>query len=119
VVDDDADVLRPLCTYLRQAGYKVTAAHDGHEAIGILRTTPPDVLLTDIGMPRMDGLELCTQAHALRPRLPIVLMSGWASDVDPARARAVGAQALLAKPFAMQQVCDLLQQIAPKATDGG
>jgi CheY-like chemotaxis protein len=115
VVDDDAEVLRPLCSYLEQAGYRVSTARDGHEAIDQLRAAHTDVLLTDIGMPKMDGLELCRRAHALLPRLPVVLMSGWASDVDHAKARAVGAQALLAKPFAMQQVCDILRRMADAA----
>jgi signal transduction histidine kinase/CheY-like chemotaxis protein/tetratricopeptide (TPR) repeat protein len=116
VVDDDAEVLRPLCSYLEQAGYRVATARDGHEAIDQLRAARTDVLLTDIGMPRMDGLELCRRAHALQPKLPVVLMSGWASDVDHAKARAVGAQALLAKPFAMQQVCDILRRMANSAS---
>jgi CheY-like chemotaxis protein/anti-sigma regulatory factor (Ser/Thr protein kinase) len=112
IVDDDSDVLRPLCSYLERSGYTVAAAKDAFDALEQMRAETPDVLLTDIGMPSMDGLELCRRAMALRPDLPVVLMSGWASDVDPAKARAAGAQALLAKPFAMQQVAALLRKIA-------
>lgn len=115
IVDDDADVLRPLCAYLERSGYNVSAAQDGREALQVIPTQVPDVLLSDIGMPNMDGLELCRQARALRPDLPVVLMSGWASEVDPATAQAVGAKALLAKPFAMQQVTDLLLKVAKES----
>ncbi len=112
IVDDDSDVLRPLCSYLERSGYSVVAAKDAFEALEQLKEEAPDVLLTDIGMPNMDGLELCRRAMLLRPALPVVLMSGWASDVDPAKARAAGAQALLAKPFAMQQVAALLSRLS-------
>lgn len=114
IVDDDADVLRPLCAYLERSGYAVTSAQDGAEA---LRTIPQhefDVILSDIGMPNMDGLEFCRRARALAPLLPVVLMSGWASEVDPSKAHAVGARALLAKPFAMQQVTDLLLKVTSR-----
>jgi CheY-like chemotaxis protein len=111
-VDDDSDVLRPLCSYLERSGYEVAAAHNGLEALDRIKREPPDVLLSDIGMPKMDGLELCRRAMAHDPHLPVVLMSGWASEVDPTKARAAGARALLAKPFAMQQVADLLRGLA-------
>jgi signal transduction histidine kinase/CheY-like chemotaxis protein/tetratricopeptide (TPR) repeat protein len=118
IVDDDSDVLRPLCAYLERSGYAVAAAQSGEHALDLLREAAPDVLLTDIGMPAMDGLELCRRAIALDPQLPVVLMSGWASEVDPASARAAGAQALLAKPFAMQQVSDLLQRVTSRPPSG-
>jgi|GEM_PF-6423505 len=116
IVDDDSDVLRPLCSYLERSGYEVAGAKDAFDALEQMKADAPDVLLTDIGMPNMDGLELCRRAMALQPELPVVLMSGWASDVDPAEARAAGAKGLLAKPFAMQQVSALLRKIAEAAS---
>ena len=65
---------------------------------------PPVVCLSPMG-------DSVAEVGHRRPRLPVVLMSGWASEVDPAKARAVGAFALLAKPFAMQQVTDLLGRL--------
>jgi CheY-like chemotaxis protein/anti-sigma regulatory factor (Ser/Thr protein kinase) len=114
IVDDDADVLRPLCTFLERCGYAVAAAGDGAHALEAIQDRVPDVLLSDIGMPHMDGIELCQKARARWPQMPVVLMSGWTSEIDAARARALGARALLAKPFAMQQVTDLLTAIARK-----
>jgi len=112
VVDDDADVLAPLCSYLEKSGYEVHAARDGAEGLEVAAAQAPDVVLTDIGMPVMDGLELCRRLHRKHPRLPVVLMSGWASDVDPRRAKAAGARAYLSKPFAMRQVTELLDDVA-------
>ncbi|MHC5012619.1 MAG: ATP-binding protein, partial [Planctomycetota bacterium] len=83
VVDDDAEVLRPLCSYLEKSGYEVISAADGAEGLQVTKAHEPDVVLTDIGMPGMDGIELCRQIQEMNPRVPIVLMSGWASDVDP------------------------------------
>lgn len=111
IVDDDADVLRPLCAYLERSGYAVVSAQDGGEALARLPASEPDVVLSDIGLPTMDGLELCRRLRAAHPNVPVVLMSGWASAVDPATAQSVGAFALLAKPFAMQQVTELLARL--------
>jgi signal transduction histidine kinase/tetratricopeptide (TPR) repeat protein len=114
VVDDDQDVLRPLCTFLEKSGYEVVPARDAAEALTAVPSHHPDIVISDIGMPGMDGIELCRKLRASSPRLPIVLMSGWASEVDPARAREAGAGALLAKPFAMQQVTDLLAALTSR-----
>jgi signal transduction histidine kinase/CheY-like chemotaxis protein len=111
VVDDDGEVLTPLCSYLERCGYQVVSASNAFDGLKTIETSPPDIVLTDIGMPGMDGIELCRRVHETLPRLPIILMSGWASDVDPNRARAAGARALIAKPFAMQQVTDLLRSL--------
>jgi signal transduction histidine kinase/CheY-like chemotaxis protein len=114
VVDDDQAVLAPLCSYLERCGFRVCSAADGNEGLRVVAANDPDVVLTDIGMPGMDGIELCRRLQEVSPHLPIVLMSGWASDVDPVRARAAGARALLAKPFAMHQVTELLSTVVAR-----
>jgi CheY-like chemotaxis protein/anti-sigma regulatory factor (Ser/Thr protein kinase) len=111
VVDDDPDVLSPLCDYLSRSGFEVTGLPGGAEALVELQRVLPDLVLTDVAMPITDGIEVCRRTRVLRPGLPVVLMSGQASGIDPAVVREAGAAALLAKPFTMRQVLDLIAQI--------
>jgi CheY-like chemotaxis protein len=115
VVDDDVNVLRPLCAYLQRAGFQVVSASDGSEGLRAVQERVPDVVPSDIGMPGMDGIELCRRLRQINSTLPIILMSGWASEVDQAAVHSAGARALLAKPFAMQQVTELLTTVARRA----
>jgi CheY-like chemotaxis protein len=73
---------------------------------------PPDVVISDIAMPGMDGIELCRRLHERLPKLPIILMSGQATAIEPDRIRNAGASALLAKPFTMRQVVELIGDVA-------
>ena len=111
VVDDDANVREPLCTYLTRTGFEVTSAVDGEDAIRVLEQDAPDVVISDVSMPHMDGIELCRKLQKRGSPVPVVLMSGWASGFRPAHARRVGAAAVLSKPFAMKQVTDLLRSV--------
>jgi CheY-like chemotaxis protein len=112
VVDDDSDVLKSLCTYLERSGYDVIPAVDGADGLKKTIEHKPDVVLTDVSMPGMDGIELCRRLHAVQPKLPIVLMSGWASDLNHASAREAGARDVLSKPFEMPEVTRLLAEVA-------
>jgi signal transduction histidine kinase len=111
VVDDDVEVLRPLCAYLQSSGYEVVSAQGGVEGLEAIQAARPDVVLSDIAMPGVSGIELCRRVQSMELGIPIVLMSGWASEVDPLQVRDAGAQALLAKPFSMQQVTELLSSV--------
>jgi signal transduction histidine kinase/FixJ family two-component response regulator len=111
VVDDDPNVLQPLCDYLTLSGLCVTAVDGGHRALDCVAGFHPDVVVSDIAMPDMDGIDLCAALRVGNPRLPVVLMSGQASEVDLARVRSSGASALLPKPFTMRQILELLQSI--------
>ncbi|MDJ0522434.1 MAG: response regulator [Planctomycetota bacterium] len=115
VVDDDENVRKPLARFLERSGYDVLAAQDGEEAESLVLSQRPDIVITDVAMPGVNGLELCRRLKRESPDMPIVLMSGWTSGVDPARARRAGATALLAKPFALQQVSELLNSIEEAA----
>jgi CheY-like chemotaxis protein len=115
VVDDDPNVLSPLCAYLESSGHHVIGANSGQDAMSKLATKAPDLVISDIGMPEMDGMEFCRRLRALRPKLPVILMSGTASAIEPSLVRDVGASALLAKPFTMRQVLDLLESLTAKS----
>jgi len=118
VVDDDPDVLEPLCDYLRRSGIGVQGALNPEDALARLLHHPPDVVLSDVSMPGMTGIELCRRAKAVFPNLPVVLMTGRTSFTDPTRATESGASALLSKPFTMRQVLDLIARLGERSPPG-
>jgi CheY-like chemotaxis protein len=111
VVDDDPNILSPLCAYLQRTGYRVTGAGTGADALASLAEHHPDVVISDIAMPGMDGIEFCRRLKQEFPDVPVVLMSGQASAIEPSRVRDAGAAALLPKPFTMRQVTQVLDAL--------
>ena len=78
VVDDEPVIADTLATILRKAGYLATAAYLGTEALNFARQHPPDLLITDLAMPGMDGIDLATRIKGLIPECHILLFSGHA-----------------------------------------
>ncbi|MEE4298200.1 MAG: response regulator, partial [Pseudomonadales bacterium] len=106
VVEDEDAVRRMVCHSLRRAGYRVLEAEDGVVALERLAAEPDvDLVLSDVAMPRMDGHELARRLFVEDSTLPILLMSGHATDAGPGAAAAYG---VLAKPFQRQ---DLLERV--------
>jgi CheY-like chemotaxis protein len=108
IVDDDEYVLQPLCRYLGSSGYEVVAARSGLEAMRSMAELAPSVVVTDIQMPGMSGVELSARIREEHPDVPIVLITGYASELTEAEVRAAGVHAVVRKPFALHQ---LLSQI--------
>jgi len=78
VIDDDIHILRVIELKLKNRGYEVLTARDGKEGLTIINTQQPDVVITDINMPKLDGKSLCEQTNALkkqRPFLTVVITS--------------------------------------------
>jgi CheY-like chemotaxis protein len=111
VVDDDADGLAALAEALRDAGYQVTTAHDGSDALAQLRAAPelPDVLLTDLVMPQLDGWalaqEICGDAVLGRMRIVVMTASG-----PRAMASVRAASGCVAKPVIVEQLLAVIDQ---------
>jgi CheY-like chemotaxis protein len=103
VVDDDRDARETLAMALAQSGYAVDIVEDGREALGRLSSWPADVLVSDINMPQMGGLELIQALRASGRRQPVVLISGMEEDHLP-RADACGASACLKKPMSIDEL---------------
>lgn len=107
VVDDDSALLRMYTRILEGAGYEVTIFRNAKEAIQYLRVENADLLITDIFMPDMDGLETVKCAHAMTPSMPILAVSGGGSlgRIDYLSfARRFGAGAILRKPFRAEEL---------------
>lgn len=113
VVDDRPDVLGFVCAELESAGYAVQAAENGRQALEKQGEQPADVMLVDIFMPEMDGLETIDRVRAQFPRTRIVAMSSGARGLQDYLkvARDIGADATLQKPFARDELLQVLKTV--------
>jgi CheY-like chemotaxis protein len=114
VVDDNADMRETLRLLLRHMGYDAEAAFDGNHALEIQRARPADIVITDIFMPRKDGIETIEAFRREWPRVKIVAMSGGGEvalrdylEVAPE----IGADAVLRKPFSPESLEALLRKL--------
>jgi two-component system nitrogen regulation response regulator GlnG len=104
IADDDSSMARLLGNVLSREGLTPLLAKDGTEALQLVRAGDPDVMLTDIRMPGMDGMELMRKAKEIDPELPVILITGFAQVQGAVEALRAGAHDYLAKPFEHQQV---------------
>ncbi|WP_233272794.1 response regulator [Paraburkholderia acidisoli] len=109
LVDDDTNALNALKELVGQEGYRVRTAADGADALQSALDDPPDVVISDCMMPRMDGLSLMREMRRSNKlaRIPLVLVSALVTP--PADADVVG---FLRKPFAVSQLFDILHRVA-------
>jgi len=103
VVDDDPAIRESMARELRAAGYTVILASDGNEGLRAFEMQMPDLVLTDLSMPRSDGFELIS---AIRPasKTPIVVLSVRGNDADKIRALDLGADDFVTKPFSVAEL---------------
>ena len=97
VVDDDRSLAEEFAVLLRHAGCEATLAGNGREAMGLIRHDVPDVVLTDLDMPEMDGLELVRAIRRDYPALPVILMTAMGSEDVAAKALHHGAASYVRK----------------------
>jgi CheY-like chemotaxis protein len=112
VVEDDAIVRMLIVDVLEELEFSVVEAADAEEALKIVEITDQsiDLMMTDVGLPDMDGKQLATRVRELRPALPILFASGYADNIDvPA-----GMQ-VIAKPFSIDQLRDKVKSMLPAA----
>jgi CheY-like chemotaxis protein len=106
VVDDDPVVGRSFDRVLSKRGYAVVTAGDGAEALRKIAAEEYDVVFTDIRMPGIDGITVAERIRDRQPWLPVVIVSGYATPENEARARAAGVSAVLHKPLSPQMIED-------------
>ena len=116
VVDDDRYLLDLLLETLKTIGYDTVGACSAQEALTLLESTPLDLVITDILMPGMDGVEFARQVKDARPDLPVIFITGvFSSSI----LQKVDAQGFLTKPFRIGQIEDLIEEVMSRAEGGG
>ena len=103
VVDDEAQITRVLKTTLSAQGYAIRTAADGMQALLEMKTWAPDLIITDLRMPNMDGLELCRQVRS-QSRTPIVVLSVKGEETIKVEALDAGADDYVTKPFSVKEL---------------
>ena len=117
VADDNHDAAEALSLQLQLAGHDVRTAHDGAEAVAIARTFDPDIVLLDLGMPKMDGYEAARQLRLRSTegrRLTLIALTGWGQQQDRDRTADAGFDEHLVKPVAEAQLFKALAAAAGK-----
>jgi len=111
---DDSKTMRDMIAFaLRGAGFLVEAAEDGEAALGKLTTASFDLIITDLNMPKLDGVALTRRVRAMsRYRdIPIVILSSESDGANEAVGGAAGADGWLIKPFSPEQLVELVQRV--------
>jgi DNA-binding response OmpR family regulator len=101
VADDDDDILLLVTTRLRRDGFEVISARNGEEALALAHERQPDIAVLDIGMPKLDGLEVlqAIRADEVLKNMRVLLLTAKAQESDVRRGYETGADAYVRKPF--------------------
>ena len=103
VVDDEPKIVRLARDYLEHAGFRVLSAHDGNAALAVARFDKPDLIVLDLGLPEMDGLDV-TRALRKNSNVPIIMLTARAEESDKLIGLELGADDYLTKPFSPKEL---------------
>jgi two-component system phosphate regulon response regulator PhoB len=106
LVEDDPDIRHLVSYKLTKGGFDVVEAADGPAALRAARESPPDLVLLDVRMPRMSGLEVCRELRAgmLGPAVPIIMLTARSRPQDLEQGYAAGATEYIVKPFSPREL---------------
>ncbi len=114
ILDDDPQILKMAATMLERAGYRTLTCDNGDVALTLLQAGPPKLLITDILMPGIDGIEMIGRCAQLHPTLKVVAMSGGrrklSAEFNLKSAKMLGAVDVLEKPFTWNDLVGAVQR---------
>jgi len=103
VVDDELDIVKVVRAYLEQSGFHVITASDGQQALAVFRHEQPDLIVLDLNLPKMDGLDVC-RAIRRESSVPIIMLTARVDETDRLIGLEIGADDYIVKPFSPREV---------------
>lgn len=116
VVDDDRDILAVLEARLSSIDYRVLTASGGEEALSLLKTGPVDLMITDVKMPGLGGMDLFSATQQIYPGLPVMFLTAYGTIPGAVKAMKAGAVEYLTKPFNGRELVSKVQEVLKKST---
>ena len=104
LVEDDVDIAEPLARALTREGYEVTSAGDGRVALQTVLDGSPDLIILDVGLPGMDGLDVCRHVREVRPQVPILMLTARDGELETVAGLDAGADDYVTKPFRLSEL---------------
>jgi two-component system alkaline phosphatase synthesis response regulator PhoP len=104
IVEDEPNMVAGLRDNFEYEGYEVLTAADGQEGLAKALKTSPDLIVLDVMMPKMSGLEVCKQLKAKRPSIPIIMLTARSQEVDKVVGLELGADDYVTKPFSIREL---------------
>ncbi|TDB71674.1 response regulator transcription factor [Micromonospora sp. KC723] len=115
VVDDDRTVADVVCRYLRHAGYRVDHVSDGPAALAAVAAAPPQLVVLDVMLPGLDGLEVCRRLRQRPDGIPIVMLTARGDEADRILGLQLGADDYLGKPFSPRELVLRVRSVLRRA----
>jgi UDP-3-O-[3-hydroxymyristoyl] N-acetylglucosamine deacetylase len=109
IVDDEKNIVKSLTGILSDEGYEVSMTDDGVEALEIIQKDPPDLVLLDIWLPGMDGIEVLKTLKTYNPGVKVLIMSGHGTIDTAVKATKLGAQDFIEKPFSLDRITESVE----------
>ena len=121
VVEDDPDIAQLVTHYLEKAGFSADMAANGREALAAIGARPPDVLILDLMLPHVDGLEICrvVRGNPATAAIPIIMLTARAEESDRIVGLEIGADDYLAKPFSPNELVARVRALVRRAQRSG
>jgi DNA-binding response OmpR family regulator len=114
IVDDEAIVREVVAQYLTQDGFSVETAADGHDALARFNSARPDLVLLDLMLPGIDGLEVCRRMRA-QSNVPIIMVTAKSDEIDTVIGLGVGADDYIGKPFSPRELVARVKAVLRRA----
>jgi len=111
IVDDEKNIVSSLTGILADEGYEITETGDGIEALELIQEDPPDLVLLDIWLPGMDGIEVLKTVKAYHPEIEVIIMSGHGTIDTAVKATKLGAQDFIEKPFSLDRITQSIADV--------
>ena len=118
VVEDEDQLAALIGSYLERDGFEVTLAHDGQEAVSAAREVDPDVIVLDLGLPTLDGIEVCRQLRTFSDAY-VVMLTARSDEVDTLIGLSVGADDYVTKPFSPRELMARIQAMLRRPRSPG
>jgi two-component system alkaline phosphatase synthesis response regulator PhoP len=117
VVEDDADIAQLLAHYLEKAGFSTEVLSSGREALAAIAARPPDLLILDLMLPQVDGLEVCriTRSNQATASIPIIMLTARGEESDRIVGLELGADDYIAKPFSPNELVARVRALLRRA----